>query len=758
MEYPRFSYDKIDSNIVLKKVNITGNVCGEFVEFTIDHIYENKGKSDVEAIYTFPIPETSVLSGFEANIGGRSIKGIIEDKKEVDKIHNSIKEDNSNFLLEEFNANDFRISMGKILAGENINIKISYIEELTYDNEQLKLTIPRIVPPINIDSKENLIKKNNYELNLNLLVESFTDMEFISNTHKIKVEEGSNYLYKITLASSKENLDKDMIIYLKEKTFYETTGMIYENSKENNSIIYLRFIPDIEPSKEKKFDNYIFMVDISSSMEGEKLLSAKNALQLCLRNLSKGDTFNIVAMGDSLQYFSDNRRVEYNEENLNNASIWIDELKCEDDAVIFEGIKYALKNEALGEENTILLFTDDIVDDEKEILDYVDEHCVESRIFPFGIDASVNTYFINKLAQITYGKAEFINDNKRIEDTILKQFNRIRGLQITDIEIDWGLVKVERTYPRTIEYMYDGELFSIFAKVQGEVEGVVTLRGKVGNRRVQRRISLSNLELEENMNLIEKVWYKKRIQSLQNRIRFERGETYNAMKNKLIEISKHIGVLSSETSFILMEQLYDPVLGIGFKKILPVKIKYDESEVTKSASNFYYRHYFNDSQFNELELSKTLKSELLRILASYQFASGAFANSLQEDQIDKVISTIKAILAFTLGKEDISIYKNLLNKSLNFITGNFEEEKDNYDDDTICFLYLALKSALNRGIIKFENKEELEKRIKYLEEVILSKGIDIKDIENKFIRFVEKTESKDNSLSSLIDKAILKSY
>jgi len=757
MEYPKFSYDKIESNIVLKKVNITGNVCGEFVEFTIDHIYENKGKSDVEAIYTFPIPETSVLSGFEANIGGRSIKGIIEDKKEVDKIYNNIKDDNSNFLLEEFNANDFRISMGKILAGESINIKISYIEELAYDNEQLKLTIPRIIPPTNVESNENLVKKNNYKLYLNLLVESFTDMEFISNTHKIKVEEGNDYLYKITLASSKENLDKDMIIYLKEKTFEETTGMIYENSKENNSIIYLRFIPDIEPSKEKKIDNYIFMVDISSSMEGQKLLEAKNALQLCLRNLSKEDTFNIVAMGDRLNYFSEDRRVEYNEENLIKASMWIDELQCEDDAVIFEGIKYALKNEALGEENTILLFTDDIVDNEKEILDYVDEHCIESRIFPFGIDASVNTYFINKLAQITYGKAEFINNNERIEDSILKQFNRIRGLQITDIEIDWGLVEVERTYPRTIEYMYDGELFSIFAKVQGQVEGIVTLRGKVGNRRVQRRISLSNLELEENMNLIEKVWYKKRIQSLQNRIRFERGETYNAMKNKLIEISKRIGVLSSETSFILMEQLYDPVLGIGFKKFLPVKIKYDEGYGTQLASNFYYRHYFDEPQFDESELSKALRVELLRILASHQFASGAFANSLQEDQIDKVISTIKGILAFTLGKEDISIYKNLLNKSLNFIVSNFEESKNDYDDNTICFLYLALKSSLNRGIIKSEKKEEFERKIKSLEEIIKLRNIDIEDIENRFISFIEKAENKDHSLSSLIDKAILKS-
>ena len=41
---------------------------------------------------------------------------------------------------------------------------------------------------------------------------------------------------------------------------------------------------------------------------------AKNALQL-VKKLSKGITFNIVAMGDSLQDFQDNRRVEYNEGN-----------------------------------------------------------------------------------------------------------------------------------------------------------------------------------------------------------------------------------------------------------------------------------------------------------------------------------------------------------------------------------------------------------------------------------------------------------
>jgi len=120
------------------------------------------------------------------------------------------------------------------------------------------------------------------------------------------------------------------------------------------------------------------------------------------------------------------------------------------------------------------------------------ENIKESRIFPFGIDTSVNSYFINKLARISYGAAEVINPDERIEDIVLKQFNRIKNPQVTDIEIDWGKMNVETTFPRTIEYMYDKEPFSIFAKINGEVGGVVVLKGKVGKNRIQRIIPLND--------------------------------------------------------------------------------------------------------------------------------------------------------------------------------------------------------------------------------------------------------------------------
>lgn len=753
MEYEKLQNNISKGEMLLKKVDIEGNICGEFVEFTISHVYENIGEDDVKGIYTFPIPDTAVISGFEANIGGSVIKGKVEDKKEIEKIYENIGEaSGSKLILEELNNNYFKMSIGTILKGETVIIKISYIEELVYEHSKLKLIIPKVVLPESPYNEEQN-QQEDYKLSLNLLVETFERANFSCNTHKIMVEEeeeDESNLYKITLLGEDQILDSAMTIYLEENSS-ETSGIIYENYSEDNGIVYLRFLPEIEEDVEEKNGNYVFLIDISESMEGDKLKEAKTALHLCLRNLYKGDTFNIVAMGDTLKHFSESRRVEFNEENLKEASKWIDKLACENDANIFEGIKYAFLNEDKGEENTIILFTDDVVDDEKDILDYVEKTCVGSRIFPFGIDASVNTYFINKIARITFGKAEFINRSIRIEDVILNQFNRIRGLQITDIEIDWGGMKVEKTYPRTIEYMYDGEPFSIFAKIDGDLEGIVTLNGMVGDRRIQRRIVLTKLDLEINANLIEKVWYKKRIESLENRIVYERGEVHEAMKNKIIELSTDIGIISDETSFILIEEIYEPVLGGVMRKFLPVNIDFNKGDTNIISPKFYYSQSLDELQLENLMDEGIDKSEFLRALATQQLASGAFGKSVEDDTLDKVIYTARSIVAFTIQGEGIEIYKNLLTKAVVYLVENYEEFVE--DEYVLTLIYVALKSFADKVIVKDNKKIRLLNAINSLESHIEKLNIDISKINEEILRSIEGAKEKDQ-LSRLIYKSI----
>ncbi|MEG1255634.1 VIT and VWA domain-containing protein [Clostridium sp.] len=750
MEYEKLENSISCGKITLKRVDIEGNVCGEFVEFTISHVYENTGEEDVKGVYTFPIPDTAVISGFEANIGGRLIKGKVEDKREIEKIYANITDDAENKItLEELNKENFKMSIGTILKGETVTIKISYIEELVYELSRLKLVIPKIVPPFNPGDYIN--NKDDYGLSLTLLVEAFEKSKLYCNTHSIKIEEGDNNLYKITLDNDNQSLDNNMIIYLEEYKENETSGIVYENYSEDSGIVYLRFLPDIEEDVEEKSDNYIFLIDISESMIGDKIKEAKTALHLCLRNLNKGDTFNIVAMGDTLKYFSEERKVKFNENSLKTASKWIDNLKCEYDAAIFEGIKYSFEKEKYGEENIIILFTDDVVDDEKEILDYVEDVCKESRVFPFGIDASVNTYFINKIARLTFGKAEFINRSIRIEDIVLKQFNRIRGLQITDIKIDWGTMSVQKTYPRTIEYMYDGEPFSIFAKINGNLEGIVTLNGMVDGRRVQRRIVLTKLDLEVNANLIEKVWYKKRIESLENRIVYERGDIHESMKEKIIEISSDIGIISEETSFILIEEIYEPVLGGVMRKILPINIELNKVDTRIISPKIYYSQSLEELEMDNLNLYGIDKVELLRILATQQLAGGAFANSIDDDDVDKLKYTTKSILAFTMQSEGIDMYKNLLMKAVMYILENYKSFINN--SEVLILIYLALKSVTSKVVFKDNKKVQIIEALNFVENELKNNSIDLNTIENQVMEEIKEEKLK-SQLNILIYNTI----
>ena len=87
----------------------------------------------------------------------------------------------------------------------------------------------------------------------------------------------------------------------------------------------------------------------------------------------------------------------------------------------------------------------------------------------------------------------------RIDDIILRQFNRIHNPQLDVTEFDFGDMVVEKTYPGTITYLYDREPFTIFAQVQGEIGGRITIRGKVDEEDYTMNIDLDQLEIEEKL-------------------------------------------------------------------------------------------------------------------------------------------------------------------------------------------------------------------------------------------------------------------
>lgn len=753
------------NGITLKSVTISGKICGNYAEVSINQVYQNKGKDDIEGVYIFPVPKTAIISGFEADIGGRTLKTLIEEKDKAVKIYENAKlRGEDAFLLEEFKPHLFKISIGRIIPGETVKIKLSYIDELEYKDSTLKLVIPAVFEPKRVDNNSKLTKlrdsvinkilgekeeESDFEFKTNILIESMCRLEFTSPYHKLGVEREGETIAKITLNEDYNSMDKDFILLMKEQEHIEADGMIYEYKEgdKEKGIVYLRIIPKLDSLEEEEEESYIFLIDISDTMEGSKIEQAKNALQLCIRNLSEGDKFDIIAMGDTLRYFNHEGMAKFNAENLRKASMWIDSLTTESDADIFEAIKYSLKCE--GGYNTILIFTDDQVEEEKEILSYVTENISNNRIFTFGVDSATNNYFLNKLAHESFGKAEFINRGQRIEDVVLRQFKRIQNPEVDDIQIDWGNLKVQSTYPRTIEYMYDREPFYIFADVLGEVEGEITIRGKVGNKEYIKNINLDNFNTEENANLLKKIWARKRIKSIVLNMRAERGDIRESMRKKVVELSKNHGIISSETTFIFMELREEPVLGIGLKNIIPIKVNEstlaDEIHMEEARegdkSGLLYKTYEeyvekeNKTKNSNAYLDKMYPRErILRIIAKNQFADGAFVDYEDSSTEDKIETTAMALLAFTTGEEDIDIYFIQLDKAVRFICYNSKDHTVELDNKLIKMIILSLNKAIDKQISKEKTLDMAKETVDYLYK-LLNQRQETENILNNLVQY-----------------------
>ena len=197
---------------------------------------------------------------------------------------------------------------------------------------------------------------------------------------------------------------------------------------------------------------------------------------------------------------------------------------------------------------------------------------------------------------------------------------------------------------------------------------------------------------------------------MEEKLKTVKGTKAEVMKEKVIELSKDSGIISTETSFIMIEEFYEPLLGMVMTNIIPLQVS---DEAMKNITEAYFiespsfiykatnkdgvlsKKIFDEKNIVDIKLNR---ENMLRILAKNQFADGAIANVNESNMEKKIESTAIAMLAFTLGKDDINIYANQLQKSIKLIFKFIVNNVGNIKLDLVLLTALALKSSIVKGL------------------------------------------------------------
>ncbi|MDR2970679.1 MAG: VWA domain-containing protein [Bacteroidales bacterium] len=540
----------------LKKINVIGNVIGKFSSFCIQQEYRNDTDAVLEVTYTFPISATATVTGFTAKIGEKIIKGRVEEKEKAQKEYEkAMAKGDSAYLMTNQESNIFQMNIGKIAIGETVEIQIDYIDIFDIVDSQIRMMIPTLVPPrYKSETTDKLSYANNeveYRGNVTIHLDKDLKIEEVdSKTYSIILENN-------TIRAKGIKLDKDFVLDIKlaEESF--SKGYIH-SLPNGNQVVYLSFFPDIDIPFTPTPKDYIFVMDISGSMGGYKIEQNKEAVIKCLKQLHKGDRFNIIIFESRYEMYS-KELIEFTPENFEKVKQYVQSIQSRGGTELFSALRAAV--EQFGDNKIIFLFTDGDVGNEQEIAGYVRQNIGKSALFVFGIDTAVNKKGLLSIADAGRGKAEFIVRDEQIKEIIVRQFARVSSSNLFEISINHKTNKIIDKIEKQ-NALFNHEFYDVLLEIDtlaDDFELLCKTDTQTYSFSIQKE-SLEKLELP-----LHKVYASEQIKRVEKYIEARYYDQNKGYKEQIVEIAVAYQIDSKYTAFIAVnerdEKLHDiPVL------------------------------------------------------------------------------------------------------------------------------------------------------------------------------------------------------
>lgn len=554
------------AQIPLQGVHVHARLSGLCSEVTVAHRYKNTESVPLEALYTFPLETGAAVCKFEAQVGDRHVVGQVMEKEEAfEKYDDAMADGHGAFLLDQERPNIFTASLGNLKPGVEVVVQVTYVALLNLEGDAVRFMLPTTIAPRYTPSMTPEVGQPDaervnpptllavpYGLTLDVEINAGSAIRCVeSPSHTIRTELDGERA-KVSLSAEQAAMDRDFVLLVEPRDPHQPRAGV-TSDEQGSRVVMVTFRPGADDLRSDTGQEISFILDCSGSMGGDSIGEAKRALELCIRAMDEGDTFNVIPFGSSYRTLWPEPR-PYNQSNLDEAIQFV--RACDSNmggTEILTPMRHVLGQAADPKRpRKVLLLTDGEVSNEDQVIALAREKRNTANVFAFGIGAGCSEHLVRGVAKASRGAAEFIYPGERIEPKVLRTFGRVRTPVLTDVKLDWGELRVEPAQSE-IPPVFGGDALTVFARVNGGSTDAVTLRAGERSWRVP-----VDLERAPADTLVPTLWARTRIEELEME-RAPRGSNQRRGQSdrrvgKIVELALRYNLMSKHTSFVAVEE------------------------------------------------------------------------------------------------------------------------------------------------------------------------------------------------------------
>ncbi|KAH0792171.1 von Willebrand factor type A domain containing protein [Histomonas meleagridis] len=499
----------IDTHIPASEVIIEGEQNGMIADIRYTQVIKTNADTK-QLTYHFPTQGNFCIYKLIFDVGGN-----IVDLK--------LKVRNLNAISQTFTKPSI-YPIGSVPAQTEVKVIAFCAFEANLEDQQTILTnfpLDTMLPDCSITN----LQSDSAKISVNLKINQNVPIKEVFTDCNCAFERIDEYNAKISIEEIPKNLSSLLIRTKLESPF---TGIAFKTPLTT----VVSFAPLIEKI-EIPDNEYIFLVENSSQMQGPRIDKLKSCLEIVVRSLPPKSIFNIIK-------FSNKHSPLWMKSSQLEPSTFKDAIKfiqnISDSGADIQGLLPALEfifKEKPKTKRQIFIVTQGTPDRQTEIFELFEQHKSDTRCYPIGFGFHVDSYFIETLAMNTLGRYELVLEN---EDLASKVMFLLRHSMVECFNIEE--INVPEFQKSSIQPIYPCSNKNLFFKTSDFGDNI-TLKGQFKNEL-----------LEYTIPVAKDVWESNCIHSLQAFHLIQKYQSNIATEEYVVDLSIENNILSDVTCYI----------------------------------------------------------------------------------------------------------------------------------------------------------------------------------------------------------------
>jgi Ca-activated chloride channel homolog len=556
-------------HLPLKDTKVDVSISGVIADVKVVQTYRNEGTRPIHATYVFPASTRAAVYGMRMRIGDDVIVAKIKEREQAKQEFEKAKEEGkSASLLEQDRPNVFSMNLANLMPQEQVEIELRYTELLVPTDGIYELVYPTVVGPRYSSEKESKADKTDKfvqtpythegeqpasALHISARIAAGVPLQELACTsHQIIPQWLSNSVAQLTMDDSNPfQGNRDFVMRYRLAGNQIASGLLLYQGQDENFFLYMAQPPQRPVTEDIPPREYIFVVDVSGSMNGFPLDTSKQLLRDLIGKLRPTDLFNVVLFAGDSSILAP-QSLTATPENVTRAIKLLEQQRGSGGTELLAAVEQAMKiPRAATISRSVVLVTDGYVSGEQGVFDYIREHLNKSNVFAFGIGTSVNRYLIEGVARAGMGEPFVITDPSQAPAMAAKFREYIQTPLLTDIEITSPGFETYDVHPVHFPDLMAQRPVILFGKWRGPVTGTFELRGKTGRGDFTSTLAVSGVQPEETNRALRYLWARSRIAELSD---YGFGTPSEGQIKEITSLGLKYNLLTQYTSFIAVRE------------------------------------------------------------------------------------------------------------------------------------------------------------------------------------------------------------